>query len=187
MGFNHMACECGAHICWVCMGIFDTNSVYEHLRTAHGGLYEADRNGAELPFQGADFQVAEQLEALRLIALRRAQLAQQQFHEAEDAQHRHAQRLLYPMQVDPEDRARTAEFHRRVEDIRRAQQEAEDERDRLTRAHQLLQDLEEGIRVGTAELHRRAENIRREEQERIRREAVEQQQKDAVGDWGCVM
>lgn len=103
------------------MGIFDAGSIYGHMRTAHGGFYEANGNGQGLPFQGADF--AEQQEAFRQIALRRAQLAQQQLRDAEDAEHRRAQRLLYPRQQDLEARARAAEVQRRAEDTRRAELE----------------------------------------------------------------
>ncbi|KZP02785.1 hypothetical protein FIBSPDRAFT_699679, partial [Athelia psychrophila] len=38
-GSNHIACKCGAHICWVCMRIFTANSVYPHMRTVHGGFF----------------------------------------------------------------------------------------------------------------------------------------------------
>jgi hypothetical protein len=38
-GCNHITCgKCSSHICWVCMGIFPKNDVYEHMRAAHGGI-----------------------------------------------------------------------------------------------------------------------------------------------------
>jgi len=35
-GCNHMACKCGAHICWLCLGVFAVSDIYRHISTHNG-------------------------------------------------------------------------------------------------------------------------------------------------------
>ncbi|KAI6138032.1 hypothetical protein BKA82DRAFT_4253736 [Pisolithus tinctorius] len=49
-GCDHITCNCGAHICWRCMGIFTRDTIYTHMREAHQGIYD---NEPQL-FQGID-------------------------------------------------------------------------------------------------------------------------------------
>ncbi|KAF8075993.1 hypothetical protein FPV67DRAFT_392568 [Lyophyllum atratum] len=43
-GCNHLACLCGAHICWICVKAIPVNKVYKHLGEVHGGAYNGDQN-----------------------------------------------------------------------------------------------------------------------------------------------
>ena len=39
-GCNHMTCHCGAHFCWTCGQTFISTEIYQHMNTAHGGIYD---------------------------------------------------------------------------------------------------------------------------------------------------
>jgi hypothetical protein len=69
-GCNHMTCNCGAHICWKCMRVFASDTVYNHLTTVHGGIYEQDgveAGEAEDPQYNPQFRPVPELQAQQQI------------------------------------------------------------------------------------------------------------------------
>ena len=85
-GCHHINCRCGVHFCWICAGVFDANSIYDHMTRVHGGWYNDPGHGqrqAEAAGQpreqvqnivqiaGDQVAVAEQAAELRLELLRR--------------------------------------------------------------------------------------------------------------------
>ncbi|KAK0463840.1 uncharacterized protein EV420DRAFT_1264092 [Desarmillaria tabescens] len=50
-GCNHMTCPCGAHICWCCTRAFNADQIYDHMTTAHGGIYGDEPAPAPAPPQ----------------------------------------------------------------------------------------------------------------------------------------
>ncbi|KAL2878763.1 hypothetical protein SGCOL_005989 [Colletotrichum sp. CLE4] len=49
IGCNHVACTCGAHVCWYCMEVFDNDAdCYAHMAAAHRNYYAGQPQYADL-------------------------------------------------------------------------------------------------------------------------------------------
>lgn len=73
MGVHLVNSLCRAHICWRCTGIFTENTIYEHMRSAHGTIYDNVPAAPQPPdFFGIAVDIEEQRELLRQVEARRA-------------------------------------------------------------------------------------------------------------------
>ncbi|KAJ6546981.1 hypothetical protein B0H19DRAFT_1163330 [Mycena capillaripes] len=93
-GCNHMTCKfCDSHICWICMVVFEHGQIYEHLNSAHGGLFDVPpevpvRNYPEQDEEALRLAYAREVqdEEVRILALRRQQeRALEEYRRLEEA------------------------------------------------------------------------------------------------------
>ncbi|KAH8829432.1 hypothetical protein DL96DRAFT_1053131 [Flagelloscypha sp. PMI_526] len=129
-GCNHMACRCGAHICWLCMKTFTRDEIYRHLANVHGGPFgnlnvDQFADYGNLGQQVAALQQAEQARARAAPPLpaRPARYGVNEFeHQVAELYYRQGVRTQVP---PPPPRAQLNNFYaitqaRRLEEAERA-------------------------------------------------------------------
>ncbi|EGO28085.1 hypothetical protein SERLADRAFT_462576 [Serpula lacrymans var. lacrymans S7.9] len=126
-GCNHMECRCGAHVCWRCLGVFDPDTIYQHMHSAHGGIH-----GEDVVPEPVDFHIQQQvlLQAqLRQMELHREQVdearIQQRRREAEQQLQRQRQeeRVRAQRRQEQEERLRTLAREEYLQTQRRQEME----------------------------------------------------------------
>lgn len=96
-GCNHMTCTlCNSHICWRCMGVFSATTIYAHMNTVHGTIYDENPVDEHVNVQeqrwlfGLAAQQRQQQEELRDLRAEQARFEERQRREDEDAARRTA-------------------------------------------------------------------------------------------------
>jgi hypothetical protein len=166
-GCNHMTCTlCNSHICWRCMGVFPAATIYTHMNSEHGTIY--DTNPVDEPVNVREQQwlfglAAQQRQQQQELRERRAELArfeERRRREDEDAVRQNA--VLTRLAGIREAAAREAA---RLEDVRRVEARREETRQR-----------------GALQNH--YEEVRRHAEERARRARAQQEERPG---WGCTV
>ncbi|KAG1888350.1 hypothetical protein F4604DRAFT_1916265 [Suillus subluteus] len=137
-GCNHMTCTlCKSHICWRCMGVFSPTTIYTHMSSEHGTIY--DENPVDEPVNVREqhwlFELAaqqrQQQEALRDRRVEQAPIEERQRRENNDALIREAAIRRDAVVRQLTDRREAARREAaRLEDTRRVEARRDEARER---------------------------------------------------------
>jgi len=180
-GCHHISCRCGVHFCWICAGVFDANSIYDHMTRVHGDWYNDPGHGRRQAEAGG--QPREQVPNIVQIAGGQVAVAEQAA-ELRRLELLHRNRATRPiinqganlLRANPQP-ARHEGWPARIGlyDQGRLQAEADEQR----------HTLEEFVQM------RRQQQAREERRRREAREAEEQRRREAreaeENKWWCVV
>ncbi|KAG2347151.1 hypothetical protein BDR05DRAFT_958623 [Suillus weaverae] len=187
-GCNHMTCTmCNSHICWRCMGVFSATTIYAHMSSDHGTIYDENpvREPVDIREQqwlfGLAAQQRQQQEELRDRRAEQARLEERQRRENADAVRREAATRRDAMMrrlADVGDAAR--QDARRLADTGEA---ARREAARLEDARRVVEARDEARQRAALQDRLNQQMRQRLVEERARARA---QQEERPG-WGCTI
>ena len=195
-GCHHINCRCGVHFCWICAGVFDANSIYDHMTRVHGGWYNDPGHGQRqaeaggqprgqvqniVQIAGDQVAVAEQAAELRLELLRRNRATRPIINQGANllrANPQPARHEGWPARIGLYDQGRPqaeADEQRRTpeefEQVRREQQAREEE----MRCQQKAREEEMRREQQAREEEMRCQQQAREEEMRCQQQAREEE------------
>ncbi|KAG2035546.1 hypothetical protein BDR03DRAFT_1012406 [Suillus americanus] len=186
-GCNHMTCTlCNSHICWRCMGVFSATTIYTHMSSEHGTIY--DENPVDEPVN-----VREQQWLFGLAAQQRQQQEELRDRRAEQARLEERQRRENADAVRREAATRRDAMMRRLADVGdAARQDARRLADTGEAARREAARLEDARRVVEARDEARQRVAFQDHYDQVRQRLVEERtraraREEERSGWGCTI